>query len=121
MATVNPTIKHVGNHTVIFTWSLTNADNDGAPIGPNHSDFADRNVQAFGTFGGGSVLVQGSNNDGGAYHALDDPQGTDISFSGAGGKAISEVTELTRPLLSGGAGSTVTVVIACRRNRASGV
>lgn len=117
MATVNPTIRYVGNDTVVFTWTLTNADNDGAPIGPNHSDYADRTVQAAGTFGGATVAIQGSNDDGVTWFTVDDPQGTDLTMTTAGGKAIIEVTERMRPLLTGGAASSVTVSMICLRQR----
>jgi len=119
MATVNPTIARLGDNTVRFRFVLTNVDFDGAPIGKNHADFADRNVQVYGTLGGASITVQGGN-DGTNWYTLDDPQGVDLVLSAAGGKSISEVPALTRPFLSGGAGSSVTVDIVCRRSR-SGV
>ena len=117
MATVNPTIRNVGNDTLVFTWVLTNVDNDGAPVGPNHSDYADRAVQAFGTFGGAAVAIQGSNDDGANWFTVDDPQGVDLTLSAAGGKAVIEVPERMRPLLTGGTASTVTVAMTCRRQR----
>ena len=117
MATVNPTIRFIGNDTVVFTWVLTNVDNDGAPVGPNHADYADRAVQMFGTFGGAAVAIQGSNDDGTTWFTVDDPQGVDLSLSAAGGKAVSEITERMRPLLTGGAASSVTVAMTCRRQR----
>ncbi|MCA3220000.1 MAG: hypothetical protein ING59_15895 [Burkholderiales bacterium] len=118
MATVNPTIRHVGNNTVVFAWVLTNVDNDGAPVGPQHADFADRSVQMAGTFGGASVRVEGTNVDpASAYFTLDDPQGADLALTAAGGKAVTEVPQWTRPFLTGGAGSSVTVSMTCRRTR----
>jgi len=117
MATVNPSVAFVGNDTVKFSWALTNANGDGAPVGPNHADYADRNVQLVGTLGGATIVLQGSNDGGTTWYSLDDPQGNDLSFTAAGGKAISEVPELTRPLLTGGAGSSVTVLVMARRSR----
>jgi hypothetical protein len=117
----DPVLTNIGNHTIRFVYTLTNADPNGAPIGPNHSDYADRSVQAAGTFGGGAVVVQGSNVDGSNWQGLSDPQGTAISLTSAGGVNISEVPQLTRPSLVGGAGSSVTVAITCRRIRSAEV
>lgn len=119
MATVNPTITFVGNDAVLFSWTLTNADNDGAPVGPNHVDYADRTITARGTFGGATVAVQGSNEPStpAAWFVVDDPQGTDLTLAAVGGKAVTEVPMWTRPLLNGGAASSVTVELLCRRQR----
>ena len=119
MATVNPTVTVVGNDAVLFSWTLTNVDNDGAPVGPNHVDYADRTITARGTFGGASVAIQGSNEVSlpANWIGLDDPQGADLNLSAAGGKNITEVPVWTRPLLTGGAASSVIVELLCRRER----
>jgi len=119
MPTVTPTIRQIGNDAVLFSWTLTNVDNDGAPIGPEHVDYADRAVQVSGTFGGATVAVQGSNQPAApvVWFALDNPSGADLSFSGPDGKVIAELPVWTRPLLSGGAGSSVAVSILARRSR----
>ncbi len=119
MPTVNPTITFVGNDAVLFSWTLTNVDNDGAPVGPNHADYADRTVAARGTFGGASVAIQGSNQPDvpSVWFVIDDPQGLDLTLAAAGGKALTELPMWSRPLLSGGAGSSVTIEMLCRRNR----
>ena len=119
MATVTPTITRINDETARITWVLTNTDADGAPVGKHWADHADRNVQVLGTFGGATVAMQGSNDGGTTYFTLDDPQGTDLSFSAAGGKAVSEVPQLTRPLLTGGAASSVTVAMVLRRSRSA--
>jgi hypothetical protein len=118
MATVNPAVRHVGDNTLVFSWVLTNVDNDGAPVGPNYADYADRSVQMAGTFGGASVRIEGSNVDPPSqYFTLDDPQGGDLALTAAGGKAVTEVPQWTRPFLTGGAGSSVTVSMTARRTR----
>jgi hypothetical protein len=116
MATVNPTMQRIGNGSLLIRWALTNADFDGAPIGDNLGDYFDRSVQVVGSFGGATVVIQGSNN-GNDWYALDDPQGGDLSFAAPGGKAITEVPQFTRPLLVGGAASSVTVSVFARRAR----
>lgn len=119
MATVKPTITFIGNDTVKFAWNLTQANAVGYPVGPNHADYADRSVQVTGTFGGATVVLQGSNDGEATLYTLDDPQGNDLSFSAAGGKGVSEVPELTRPFISAGASGTtdLTIYLTCRRSR----
>lgn len=117
MATVKPTIQRVGDNAARITWVLTNADSDGAPVGNSFNDFFDRSVQVSGAFGGAAVAIQGSNDGGSTWFAIDDPQGGDLAFWAAGGKAISEVPLLMRPLLTGGASSAVTVSLFARRAR----
>lgn len=119
MATVNPTVRWLGNDAVLFTWVLTNVDNDGAPVGPGQVNFADRTVQVFGTFGGATALIQGSNEPSApsVWFTVDNPTGGDLSFTAAEGKSLRELPVWTRPLLSGGAGSSVTVALTARRSR----
>lgn len=116
MATVNPTITRQGDNGVRMVFTLTNTDADGAPIGKQWIDFADRSVQVTGTLGGATVAIQGSH-DGTTWFTLDDPQGVDLSFAALGGKAVAEIPTFTRPLLSGGAGSNVAVAFMLRRAR----
>jgi hypothetical protein len=76
---------------------------------------ADKSVQVAGTFGGATIVIQGSN-DGTNYHTLTDPQGNAVSFTVAGIEAITENTRYIRPSLSGGDGTTsLTVTLLCRR------
>lgn len=119
MATRNPTISFLGNDTVKFAYSgLLNGD-DGAPIGVNHADYADRNVSVLGTFGaGGTLLIEGSNNGGTNYHTLNDQSDNALSVTAAKNETIIQVPELTRPRVSAGDGTTdLTVIITCRRER----
>lgn len=119
MATVNPTVSFVGNDAVEFKWTLTSTDRDGAPIGANHIDYADRSVIATGTWGGAALTVEGSH-DGSTWVALSDAAAvTALTFSAADGSApIAEVPPFTRPnLTTAGTGATVVVSILCRRSR----
>lgn len=119
MATVNPSIELVGNDAVRFTWVLNNTDFDGAPIGPNHADFRDRSVQAFGTFGGAAVAWQGTNEAEPAsnWAQATNRAGAALSLSAAGQMGVGEPHRMQRPLLTGGAASSVTVIAYCRRER----
>lgn len=121
MATINPTITFVGNDAVLFSWTLNNTDFDGAPVGPNHVDYDDRMVTARGTFGGATLALQGSNElpTPANWNGVDDPQGVDVSFAAAGSKPVAERPVWTRPLLTGGAASSVVVEMLCRRSARS--
>jgi hypothetical protein len=123
MATINPVITRIGDHTLKFLYSpMTNAGADvGAPIGPNHADFADRNVQVFGNFGaGGTLLVEGSSDSGTTYATLNDQSDNAISLTTAKNEQIVSNPELTRPRVSAGDGTTsLTAVILCRRTQRS--
>lgn len=114
MATVKPTITDISNDGSVqkIQWVLTSADSDGASIAS--SEWADRSVQVEGTFGGSTTVVQGTN-DGANWQTLNNAQGTALSFTAGGMKQIVEVPERIRPLLSGGAGATITVTIIARR------
>lgn len=105
MATILKLItKPVGSRdTWLTTWSsLANGD-DGDPL--LMSGATDRSVQVTGVFGGGQVVVEGSN-DGTTWATLTDPQGTSLSFTSSRLKAISEATAYIRPRVVSGDGTT---------------
>lgn len=71
--------------------------------------YADRSIQITGTFGGATVTFEGSNQSADAptvYATLTDPQGNNLSFAAAGLKAVSEMTRVARPQVTGGDGTT---------------
>lgn len=119
MATRTPTFAQDGENTVIVTWTgLTNATSDvGAAIG--FHDYADRTVQVKGTFGtGGNLRVQGSNDGGTTYAVLTDPQGNDLNIGAAKVEQVMEMTELIRPSITAGDGTTsLTCILTMRRQR----
>jgi hypothetical protein len=119
MATRNPVVAWVDDNTVKFTYTGLLLNDDGAPIGPNHMEFADRNVSVFGTFGaGGSVAIEGSNDGGTTYHTLNDQADVALAITAAKNDQILQDTEYTRPRVSAGDGTTtLTAVIVCRRQR----
>lgn len=69
--------------------------------------------QAFGTFGGATVILQGSN-DGTNWVALSDPSGTAISLTAAGAFEFSTAMAYIRPSISGGSSDDVDVVVVTR-------
>lgn len=103
----------------IFTWVLTSAD----PIGDliELPGWADRSIQSFGTFAGGSVVeAEGSNENPvdppANFSPLNDHFGTPIAQSVAGLDGIAENTRVIRPILNPvGVAATITVKIMVRR------
>lgn len=94
---------------------LTQTNNVGAAFGM--SDFQDRSVQVFGTFGGATVTIEGSNDDGTTWATLNDPFGNALSFTAAGLKAITELPQYIRPNVSGAGGTTSLTVFVHMRGR----
>lgn len=125
MSTITPTYSDVydgkgGNGHIGFVVSWTPMANGdvGKPLPKRYSAFVDRTFQAEGTFGtGGSVAVQGSNDDDdsgatGHYRALSDPQGTTIAITAAGIKQVTEACANMRPAVTAGDGTTALTVTA---------
>lgn len=98
-----------------WTWSnIANADTATA-IGDAEGivAFADKTVHVDGTFGGATVTLVGSN-DGITFFGLSDPQGAAISFAVAGLVAVLENPRYIKPLLTGGAASSIDVMLVGR-------
>lgn len=98
--------------TFLATWTGLNTGDEGAPA--ELIDFADRTIQVFGTFGGASVALHGSN-DGVNYAVLADQQGVAIAITAAGIKAVGPLTKFIKPVVTGGAGVGITVLVLARR------
>ena len=114
MATVSATRTDVpgfggsSDEVVLYTWTpITNANADGAPISMPWA--ARAAFQVFGTFGGATVAIQGSN-DGTNWDGAEKINGaTALSFTTSGIGGSSVIPRFIRPLLTGGAASSVTV------------
>lgn len=111
---MTPTIEDVtGNgHATLVTWTLTDGDATGDPA--MWVEYADRNIQMTGTFNGGTVTIEGSN-DGTNWSPLSDAQGNSLNFTSGKIEQILEVTKYTRPRITAGTGLTVSVLALCRR------
>ena len=70
-------------------------------------------IQAVGTFGGGTVTLQGSN-DGTNWVTVKDKSGTDIGITTNGGAEFSSAYLYHRPLITGGSSDDVDVFIVLR-------
>lgn len=95
----------------IYTWVLTTANADGNPV--DLTPFPDKTVHIFGTFGSGTLTIQGSN-DGSDWQSLRDPQGNAIAKTASYLGAILENPRYLRPNLTGSTGATVTVILVAR-------
>lgn len=114
MATITPAFamsKEVG----IYTWTGVSTADTATGIGPmNRGVGAKRaSVTMSGTFGGATVVLQGSN-DGTNWGTLYDLAGNAISLTAAGVREFSSSCLYIRPSSSGGAGDNVDVVLATR-------
>lgn len=115
MATAAATTTEKPGNTYLIEWDLTTADADGE--GVEIPGAPDKTFQATGTFGSGTLTLEGSNDGGTTWFGLHDPSVTAISLTAAGGGAILENPLLIRPSLSGSTGATVSVYILCRSAR----
>lgn len=105
---------------IISVWSAMLLNHVG--LGILASGFPDKTVQVVGTFGGCSVVIEGSNNstdgDDGNWSVLVDPFNSSLSFTSAGLKQILENTKYVRARISGGDGTTsITVILFGSSNK----
>lgn len=126
MATITPTVsRDIGERDgscVQHRYVLLTADPDGTPI--EWSEWCDRTWQAWGTWGGATLSIQGSNDTAAQVAAgtatwftlTNAAGGTACTFTADGGKAAIETPRWVRPNLTVvGAGASVTVVSFARR------
>jgi len=110
MATVTPTIEKFGDDAVLFSWTLTSADADGAPVGPQFMNYADRTVTVTGTVGTSSAYTIQGSNDGTNWGACNDLFGADLDAMTVNRPwAIAEAPLFVRPLI-GTAGANASMV-----------
>ena len=116
MATVAATYPETNEDQVgIISWTpLTSTNTDGSPL--SRVKWADKTVTITGTFGTGTVVIQGSN-DGTNWFTLKDPANAALSTTSTMLRAILENPLYIRPLVTGGDGTTsITVRLVARRN-----
>jgi hypothetical protein len=104
---------HGGDRLKIYSWTLTDGDPTGNAL--THTSHADKTIQVYGTFGGGTVTIQGANHPTSqTWATLTDHADTNITFTTAGMKLIAQNPFAIRPILTGGAGVTVTVIVVVK-------
>lgn len=93
---------------LMVTWSALLTGNTGIPF--ESSTHVYRVVQASGTFGGATVIMQGSN-DGTNWVTLNDVASTPaaVSFTSTGMAKILMSTKYIRPSVSGGSGAAIDI------------
>ncbi len=97
---------------LLATWSAGATGDSG--IGVQYVPFADACVQVTGTFGGGTVTIEGSN-DNTTWATLNNAQGTALTFTATGLKQVTERPRYIRPAVTGGAASAIVVTLLMRR------
>ena len=98
-----------GVHSTTWTFTGTSA---GAGDGQDLPQYPDKSVQISGTFGGGTVVIQGTNADPTAskWSTLADPNGNAMSYTTTTLEQILEITRYIRPNMTvGGAAGAITV------------
>lgn len=115
MAAITRTTDKITRGSHWWTWSAIGNADTATEIGDDEGivAFADKTVQVDGTFGGTTVTLEGSN-DGASWFGLSDPQGTAISFTAAGLSAILENPRYIKPVMTGGAASSINVRLVGR-------
>lgn len=117
MATITPTKTKLnvvpnGSAWRIQWANMANGDT-GAPV--SLTNFFDRSVQVTGTFGAGGTVVLEGTNDGTNYSTLNNPADTALSLQAAAIEQVTEITEMVRPDVTAGDGTTdltVTMVVS---------
>ena len=120
MATVTPTFTKVADQddgVLMFSWALTTANLDGAPI-----EFPQWGNRCWsvggGTWGGATLAFQGSNDGTNWFPLSNAAGGAAATLSADGGKSTIEVPRYVRPFLSTpGAGAVLTVVLCAVRQQ----
>jgi len=93
--------------------NLDTADSSPPKINPGGTEPIAGCIQAVGTFGGGTVALQGSN-DGTNWVNLKDFTGTEIGLTAAGGADFTTSFLYIRPIITGGSGDDVDVYVLLR-------
>lgn len=119
MATVIPTIQDLDpqdGSVQRYRWVLTGTD-DGAPM--QMAQWADRSVQIGSTgdtFAAGTVVWEGSNDNGVTYTTLTDAQTVPISKTALGSiEQVVEITQLARPRATVAVTSVIVNVVVRRQ------
>lgn len=104
---------HGGDRLKIYSWTLTDADPTGDAL--THTSHADKTIQAYGTFGSGTITIQGANHPTSqTWATLTDHADAAITFTAAGMKLIAQNPWAIRPVLTGSTGATVTVIVVVK-------
>ena len=96
--------------TRIITWAAMAQGDVGATYEAS-AHYPDKCVQFTGTFGGATIVLQGSLGTASpTYFTLTDPQGNAISKTDVAGEQVLENCYTVRPNITGGDGTTAITV-----------
>ena len=111
MATINPTIdRDTVPGVILATWAALATGDVGGGIPIAYA--ADLTGQVSGTFGGGTITWQGSN-DNTNWHSLTRRSvGTDMAFTAAATHTANENPAFIRPAVTGGTSVAIKCVAA---------
>lgn len=101
--------------TMTIEWANLGQGDDGSWYMLGH--YSDKCLHVYGTFGGATVTIQGSNQDSTPTSGLGltDPTQTAISMTSEGMKQVLENPLFIRPKITGGDGTTsLTARLVCR-------
>jgi len=121
MATITGVQTRITEESMRVVWSGV-TENDTCAAFEGASEYGDRSFQAYGTWGGATVVLKGSLAVASANQMdiLTDPTGVSISLTSASTSKLKQITELTHAILpthSGGSSQSLTYVLLCRRNK----
>lgn len=116
MATVSGTGKWLGKGVHKHTWAALANGDSGSWL--SAADLSDKSLHVYGTFGtGGTLIMEGSNNEGVSAVSLNDSrgEGNALSFTAENLVTILENPERIRPRVTAGDGTTsLTVVVVSK-------
>jgi len=113
MATISPVDASLGPGLETVTWSTLTENDTAASYEPGSLKPLAGSIQVTGTFGGSTVVLQGSN-DNTNFVDLNDTNGTAISLTAAGAAEFSTAMAYIRPSASGGTSQDLDIVISMR-------
>jgi phage-related tail protein len=116
MPVITPTRSTIQAGIEVITWANMANGDTGEPVLVTGQAGAIGCLQAEGTFGGGTLALQGSNIAGGAgaFRAITDIAGNGLSLTAAGLEDFSTAAAFLRPSLAGGTAGSVTVSMVVR-------
>lgn len=111
MSTIQHTrsIKTNNTRAFIAAWEHLHEGDEGESL--PFSQYTDKSVQVVGSLGGGSVVMEGSNDNGVTWAGLADPQGNALSISAPKLEQVLEIAQLIRPRIVGGSAADVSVYL----------
>ena len=113
MAAIAPTTSTPASGVRVISWTPVTEADTAAPIAFNGSESAMIGFQVFGTFGGATATLQGSN-DGTNWVTLTDMTGSALGHTSAGGADFTASFLYFRPSFSGGTGQSLSVLLATK-------